>query len=175
MLKRTIVVAGLVLALVAAGTAAASRQSSSGLLAAKHSASATVITLHKTSLGKVLATKSGMTLYMYKPDGKNKSNCYTGCAGFWPPLIAKGKASAGTGVKAKLLGVAMRKNGAHQVTYHGHPLYRYSGDSKAGQTKGEGFQSIWFALNGSGNKVAKHAAGGGGGSTVPPTTTNYGY
>jgi predicted lipoprotein with Yx(FWY)xxD motif len=158
-IKIVAVVAGF--ALVAAGAAAASRQGSSGVLAAKRSSSSgTLVTLHKTKLGKVIANSKGLTLYMYKPDGKNKSHCYTGCASIWPPLITKGKPRAGMGVKAKLLGVAMRTNGTHQVTYNGHPLYHYSGDTKAGQTKGEGYAGIWFALNAAGKKVTAHTGGG---------------
>jgi predicted lipoprotein with Yx(FWY)xxD motif len=172
MKTRIALATALALALVAAGAAMGARQSSSGVLAATRSASGTLIALHKTKYGKVLATSSGRTLYMYKPDTKNHSNCYTGCAGFWPPLTTKGKPRAGTGVKAGLLGVTMRKNGSHQVTYAGHPLYRYSGDSKAGQTSGEGYQSIWWVLNSSGRAV-KHA--GGGGTTSTPTTTTSPY
>ena len=172
MLTRTVLAAALVLGLAAAGTAAASRQSGSAALAAKHSTGGTVITLHKTKLGNVLATTSGLTLYMYKPDGKNKSNCYTGCAGFWPPLISKAKARAGKGVNAKLIGVAVRKNGQHQVTYQGHPLYRFGQDAKAGQVNGEGYDGIWYALNAAGKPV-KHAPAGG--STGATTTTGGGY
>src|SRR5205809_671324 len=85
MLKKGVLAVGATVALVAAGSAAASHQSVSAVTAAKHSASGTRITLHKTKLGKVLATSSGKTLYLYTPDARNKSNCYTGCAGFWRP------------------------------------------------------------------------------------------
>jgi predicted lipoprotein with Yx(FWY)xxD motif len=173
MKTRIALATALALALVAAGAAMGARQSSTGVLAAKHSASGTRVTLHKTKLGKVLATSSGLTLYAYKPDGKNKSHCYTGCAGFWPPLMTKGKPSAGAGVKASLLGTARRKNGKLQATYNGHPLYRYSGDSKAGQTSGQGYQSIWHVMNAAG-KVVTHAPSGS--TSTPTTTTNpYGY
>ena len=82
MSKRTIVAAGLVLALVAARHRAASRQkqlrpSRRETLRERHGHHAP-----QDESRRVLATKSGMTLDMYKPDGKNKSNCYTGCAGF---------------------------------------------------------------------------------------------
>jgi predicted lipoprotein with Yx(FWY)xxD motif len=173
MLTKAILAAALTLALVAAGAASASRQSSSGVRAAKSSKGGTRITLHKTKLGKVLATSTGKTLYLYTPDAKNKSNCYGSCSSYWPPLMAKGKLRAGTGVKAKLLKTTMRKNGKRQVTYNGHPLYKYVGDSKAGQVSGEGYQSIWYVVNASG-KAVKHAPGAG--TTTNGTTTNrYGY
>jgi predicted lipoprotein with Yx(FWY)xxD motif len=171
MKTRIALASALVLALVAAGAALGARQSSSGVLAAKSSTSGTKIMLHKTKFGKVLATSTGMTLYAYKPDGKNKSNCYTGCAGFWPPLMTKGKPIAAAGVKASLLGTAKRKNGKLQATYNGHPLYRYSGDSKAGQTSGQGYQSIWHVMNAAG-RVVTHAPAG---STSTPTTTTSPY
>jgi predicted lipoprotein with Yx(FWY)xxD motif len=171
MLSKGVLALGATVALVACGSAAASIQSSSGVLAAKHATSGTRITLHKTKFGKVLATSSGMTLYLYTPDAKNKSNCYTGCASFWPPLMTTGKPSAATGVKANLLGTTKRKNGKLQVTYNGHPLYRYTGDSKAGQVSGQGYQSIWYVVNAAGSAV-KHAPGSG---TTNTTTTHYGY
>jgi predicted lipoprotein with Yx(FWY)xxD motif len=67
--------------------------------------------------------------------------------------MAKGKLRAGTGVKAALLKTTLRKNGKRQVTYNGHPLYQYVGDSKAGKVSGEDLQDIWFAVNPSGKAV----------------------
>ena len=46
--------------------------------------------------------------------------------------MTKGKPVAGMGVKKSLLGTAKRGSKL-QVTYNGHPLYTYIGDSKAGQ------------------------------------------
>ena len=48
-----------------------------------------------------------------------------------------GRPSAGPGVKASKLGEIRRGHG-HQVTYAGHPLYEFDGDSAAGQTSGQG-------------------------------------
>jgi len=45
-----------------------------------------------------------------------------------------------------------------QVTYHGHPLYRFSGDVRAGQTAGEGltdFGGRWYAVSAAGTAVGK--------------------
>jgi predicted lipoprotein with Yx(FWY)xxD motif len=122
MLKR-IATASIVLMLVAAGAAFAATTTMG-----------TKVTLHKTSLGKVLATSSGRTLYLYTSDTKNHSNCTGGCASAWPPLKSKGKPVAGAGVKKAFLGTTSK----HQVTYKGHPLYTYTGDSAAGQANGEG-------------------------------------
>src|ERR1700757_4484857 len=97
-----------VVALAAAGVAAAA--------AVTHQSSTVTgtVNLHKTKLGKVLAGKSGKTLYLFMADKHGKSACYGKCASFWPPLMKKGKVSASTGVKAALLGTTARKNGALQ-------------------------------------------------------------
>jgi predicted lipoprotein with Yx(FWY)xxD motif len=38
-------------------------------------------------------------------------------------------------------------DGIKQLTYDGHPLYRYSGDSKSGDINGEGIGGVWYAFN----------------------------
>jgi predicted lipoprotein with Yx(FWY)xxD motif len=161
----------LAVALAAAGVAAAAA------VTRQSSASSGTVNLHKTKLGKVLAGKSGKTLYLFMVDKHGKSACYGACATNWPPLL--GKPTAGTGVKAALLGTTKRKNGTKQVTYAGHPLYFFKLDKSAGQTNGEGldfFGGKWYAVNSSG-KAVKHAPAGGGTTTTTPTTTTgpYGY
>jgi len=135
--------------LVAAGSAAAARQGG------------TTVTLHSTNLGKVLATSSGHTLYLYTPDPKGKSDCKGSCAASWPPLLTKGTPRAGAGVKQGLLGT-IKRGSKLQVTYAGHPLYTFTGDSGAGQTTGEGV-SKFYAISAAGKKVTKAGGGGGGG------------
>jgi predicted lipoprotein with Yx(FWY)xxD motif len=168
MLKRTVLAVAVGIALAAAGVAAAAAvtHQSSGSSAASN-ATAGRVTLHKTKLGKVLATKSGRTLYLFMKDKNRHSNCYGQCAGYWPPLMQKGKLSAGAGVKAGLLGTTKRKNGRRQVTYKGHPLYLFSLDHSAGQISGQGknfFGGKWFVLNAAGSAVKK----------APPTNTTTG-
>jgi predicted lipoprotein with Yx(FWY)xxD motif len=103
-----------------------------------HAAKAPTVVLHETRHGKVLAAGSnGRTLYLFSQDGKNQSTCTGQCAQVWPPLLVKGKPTAGKGVKASKLG-EIRRGHSHQATYAGHPLYEFSGDSAAGQATGEG-------------------------------------
>jgi predicted lipoprotein with Yx(FWY)xxD motif len=125
-----------------------------------------------TSVGGVLADARGHTLYSYAPDKAGRSACYGACASIWPPLLTSAKPLAGLGVKTSLLGVAKRKDGKMQVTYAGHPLYVFSGETKAGQLKGQGYDGIWWTLAASGAKVKRTAQ-----APSPPgtTTTTPGY
>lgn len=161
MLKKKAVlaaVAALALAAAGAATAAAITSSSSG-----------TVTLHQTKLGKVLATRAGMSLYLFKADKHGKSACYGSCATYWPPLLKKGALTAGTGLKAKLLGTTKRKNGTRQVTYAGHPLYRFKLDKHAGEVEGQGqdfFGGKWYVLSAAGRTITKSTT-----STTSTTTT----
>jgi predicted lipoprotein with Yx(FWY)xxD motif len=157
----------------ACGSSYAGVQPSGTKAAQSTLAKKTLVKLRSTALGKVLVDARGRTLYLYTPDGHNKSACYGQCASYWPPLLTTGKPLAGAGVKAKLLGVTMRKDGKHQVTYAGHPLYFFVQDSKAGQTNGEEFQNIWYVVSAAGKKVEKEDASKT--STTQTTTTSSGY
>ena len=134
----------------------------------------TVVALRTTSLGRVLVGANGHTLYLFGKDTRKSSTCYGRCATFWPPLLASGTPTAGAGVKGSLLATTKRKDGKLQVTYAGHPLYFFSEDSKAGQTKGEGFSAFgakWYVLSAAGAKIVKPAASAGGTTTTPTGTT----
>ena len=171
MLKRTVLAVALGVALAAAGVAAAAAVTHQG--SASSSATAGKVALHKTKIGKVLATSSGRTLYLFMKDKNGHSACYGQCAGYWPPLMKKGALRAGTGVKASLLGTTKRKNGKRQVTYRGHPLYLYKLDSGAGQISGQRqniFGGKWYAVAASGS-ANKQAPPTGGGTTTSTTTT----
>ena len=178
MSRKTVLAAAFAVALAAAGVAAAAAvtHQSSGSSAASN-ATAGRVTLHQTKLGKVLATSSGRTLYLFMADKHGKSACYGQCASFWPPLLKKGKVSAASGVKSKLLGTTKRKNGKLQVTYKGHPLYLYKLDKASGQVSGQGqdfFGGKWYVVSaaGSADKAAPPAGGGGKGTTAYTVPTN---
>jgi predicted lipoprotein with Yx(FWY)xxD motif len=155
-MKKRLMVASAVLlaATIAAVTASASI------------ATTTRVNLRTTSLGKILVTTQGRTLYLFAPDPRGKSVCNGSCAHYWPPLLVTGKPTAGTGVKASLLGVTVRRDGKHQVTYNGHPLYTYIGDSAAGKTTGEGLNlsgGLWWVVSPAGKAVKNAASSSGGG------------
>ena len=85
-----------------------------------------------------------------RPDGHNKDVCQTrsGCTGTWPPLTTTTKPTAGPGVNADLLGTIKLAKGATQVTYAGHPLYRYALDSRGstGYVGAKEYGGSWYAL-----------------------------
>ena len=122
--------------------------------------SATVIASHSGSGGTFL-TDSGRSVYLWVADGMNKSNCSGACAGAWPPVMATGKLTASGGVKPSDLGTIARSGGGKQVTYNGHPLYFFAGDSGPGQTNGQGSDSFgakWWLVAPSGMKVTTTSA-----------------
>ncbi|MFF5725042.1 hypothetical protein [[Kitasatospora] papulosa] len=123
---------------------------------ASPSAPATVDTKSAGGLGDILVDDKGNTLYLFLADKKNKSNCTGACAKAWPPLLTKGAAEVGKGVDRKLLDTTKRSDGDEQVTYNGHPLYYYAGDTEPGQTNGQNldqFGAQWYVLDTKGKQV----------------------
>jgi len=92
-------------------------------------------TLKTATIGgaTVLTTAHGFTVYWFAPDTPKRSNCDGVCAGYWPPVT--GTPAAGPGIPGNL-GTIKRSDGTAQVTYNGHPLYTYVGDTAPGQAFG---------------------------------------
>ena len=114
------------------------------------------VKLASTKLGKVLVDAQGRTLYLFEADKGPMSACDGACASVCPPLKTTGGPTAGPGVTASKLGTTKRSDGATEVTYNGHPLYTYAGDSAPGQTSGQGLDDYgaeWYALAAGGNKI----------------------
>lgn len=109
-----------------------------------------------SALGRIVVDARGRTLYLFEKDRRGRSACSGACAAYWPPVLTTGKPVAIKGAKSSLLGSIRRSDGARQVTYAGHPLYLFSGDSRRGQTNGEGltdFGAGWYVLTPSGKKI----------------------
>jgi predicted lipoprotein with Yx(FWY)xxD motif len=106
-----------------------------GAGAAAPAATATGTGLKTTTIGgtTVLANAKGFTLYSFAPDTPAASKCYGSCAQYWPPVT--GPAAAGPGLPGTV-GTIKRTDGPAQLTYNGHPLYTYIGDSAPGQARG---------------------------------------
>ena len=144
------------------GATAATQPSASTPKSAPASPSkqAGTVRVANSSLGSILVDSQGRTLYLFKADSGTKSACTGACATAWPPLRATGKPTAGSGAKASLLGTAPRSDGAAQVTYNGHPLYLFAGDSKPGDVTGQGstaFGAPWYVVSPSGQQITSHA------------------
>jgi len=150
------VAAGLLAA--ACGTAAGSTTGSTaaGTPASSGSATATVIESHHGSAAPFLTNSSGRAVYLWAADSMNKSMCSGACAQAWPPVTSKGQVTAANGAKAADLGTITRSDGTKQVTYLGHPLYFFAGDSGPGQTNGQGSNSFgakWWLVAPAGTKI----------------------
>jgi predicted lipoprotein with Yx(FWY)xxD motif len=100
------------------------------------------VKLGRSSLGRHLVDGNGRSLYLFEKDRGGRSSCYGGCASLWPPLLSAPHVVRGAGVSAAKLGTVARRGGGRQVTYAGHPLYSYAGDTRRGQIKGEGLRSF---------------------------------
>ena len=110
---------------------------------------------HSSKYGRVLFTGQNRSIYLFARD-HGKSTCYGACAKAWPPVLTKGRPVAGPGVKASLLGTVRRKDGSKQVTYAGHPLYRFVKDTKAFQITCQNvsnFGAKWLVITPAGKAV----------------------
>ena len=158
---------GTVSGLLLVGTIAAACGSGSGSgspPAGGGGSSGVTVEAKTTSLGMVLTNSKGFTLYRLNKDSMNHSNCDSACLQTWPPLLVTGGSPvAGSGVSGLgTINVAAGK----QVTYHGMPLYTFTGDSSAGQTNGQNVTDQW----GTWFVITTQAAPAGGGSTTTTTT-----
>jgi len=158
-----------VLAAACGGGGSSSAPKATSTPAAAAAATGGTVDAASSSLGKILVAKNGMTLYMFASDQNAKSSCSGPCAQYWPPYT--GTPKVGAGLDASLLGTTMRSDGKTQVTYDGHPLYTYAGDSSPGATNGQGqntFGALWWVVAPDGSVVktaaqpAASTSGGGG-------------
>ncbi len=150
-MKRTYVFLAVALATAALAATVASAQSN---LSTAHSSRTATVQLRHTNLGSILVSSSGRTLYEFTRDLAKKNSCaaISGCSAVWPSLKTSGRPTAGPGIKASLLSTTS----GNQVTYAGHPLYTYSGDSGPGKTSYVGakaFGGTWYAISASGGTV----------------------
>jgi predicted lipoprotein with Yx(FWY)xxD motif len=159
----------LALALIPVAFAAcggSSNKSTTAAAAATGTSSGTV-KVASTGLGKILVNSNGLTLYLFEADKGTTSTCSGACAAAWPPLVTSDKPTAGDGVNASLLGTTKRSDGTTQVTYNGHPLYRFASDTKPGDTTGQGvngFGALWYGLSAAGSPITTQQASTGAGS-----------
>jgi predicted lipoprotein with Yx(FWY)xxD motif len=157
-------------AIVLAGCgSAAAAGGTSGTSTSGTSSGGAHISTHSVTIGgksvTVLATSQGMTLYYFDPDTITSVACSGSCASTWPPLLTSGAPIADSSLPGTL-DVIAGANG-QQVTYNGHPLYTYKGDSAPGQANGDGINGKWhvatpgMAPNTNGSGSGGYGGGGG--------------
>ena len=129
------------------------------------SAASTTVSAKKTSLGTILVTSSGKTLYVDKADKPPHFACTGGCLSIWPPLKATGTLKAAGGAVVADLG-KVKGPGGEQVTYKGHPLYTFVSDTKSSPTSGEG-QNGFYVVSTSGSMITKSTKSTGAGGSTP--------
>ncbi len=164
-MKRTLfatsAVAGVALLATGCGGSSSARGGGYGASAAPPTTAApttaTTVALGTSKLGPILVDSQGRSLYLFEADTAGKSTCTSaGCVAEWPPLIAGGTPKAGGGLAANQLGTTTRADGQEQVTYGGHPLYHFAGDSTPGITAGQGLNDnggLWYVVRTDGTPV----------------------
>lgn len=110
------------------------------------------ISVAATGLGEVLVTADGSTLYGFTADVDGVSTCSGECAEVWPPLPYD-DGTVSEELDGSLLGSTERDDGLVQAVYSGHPLYTFSGDSRPGDTAGQGINDAWYVVDPAGGMV----------------------
>ena len=145
--------AGLAALAACSSSATSSSSAASGAPAGGSSASgaagATAAGLKTANIGgvTVLADAKGFTLYSFAPDTAAKSACNGACATAWPPQTAL------AAVKSPYATIK-RSDGSTQLTFNGHPLYTYTGDTAPGTASGNGINAFggeWHEVPASGS------------------------
>jgi predicted lipoprotein with Yx(FWY)xxD motif len=132
-------------------TASSGSNASSG-----SSSSAVAISTAKGPDGVHLTGESGKALYLWVADSNGKSVCSGACAQAWPPVTVKSMPKASGNAVSSDLGTISRSDGTKQVTYKGHPLYYYVGDTRSGTISGQGsdgFGAKWWLVTPKGTAI----------------------
>jgi predicted lipoprotein with Yx(FWY)xxD motif len=106
---------------------------------------AIVSSARKPSVGDVIVDGQGRTLYRFTAEAQGRPVCTGACVATWLPATV----ASAHGLPAHVATVR-RDDGALQLTYDGHPLYRYAGDSSPADAKGEGVGGQWFVVKAAG-------------------------
>jgi len=130
------------------------------------------------ALGWVVTDGKGWILYRFDKDRAKptpQSMCTGACAQKWPPVLVHGKPAL-KGVSPALVGKVRRDDGTWQLTLHGWPVYRFAGDAKPGQWKGQAVGGTWHAIkrNGARNTVLPGAAPAAPAAAQPTISDGYG-
>jgi predicted lipoprotein with Yx(FWY)xxD motif len=103
-------------------------------------------------LGQILVDSDGVTLYVLTADSAGVSTCVDACAQAWPPLIAT-SVTTGNGLDEADFTLIARPDGTQQIAVNDQPLYRFAGDTAAGETSGQGLNDVWYVAGADGQPV----------------------
>jgi predicted lipoprotein with Yx(FWY)xxD motif len=160
--RRNVVLPALAAAVAALSSACSSSGGPSGS-GPTPPATGKAISAQSTSLGTILVDGRGRTVYVFANDKTNVSTCDGACAADWPPVQAPSPPPSPPQGVTGALGTTTRSDGTRQLTVAGHPLYTFSGDSAAGQTKGQGITlngGLWTVVSPAGAPDENAAANG---------------
>jgi predicted lipoprotein with Yx(FWY)xxD motif len=94
------------------------------------------VSLAKGTQGIFLIGPNGHTLYIFSKDQGTVSACTSAtCAKAWPGIRATSTPTSGAAINATQV-ATVHGQVTDQVTYYGHLLYYFSGDTAPGQTNG---------------------------------------
>lgn len=109
-----------------------------------------VLVANNPTLGNILVSPEGLTLYYNTAEHGTAIACTGGCLAHWLPILLPAGVTtptAGSGIVGTLSSIT-RPDGGQQVTYNDEPLYTFAGDTKPGDINGEGikaFGGVWHA------------------------------
>jgi predicted lipoprotein with Yx(FWY)xxD motif len=125
-------------------------------------ATAPVASAQKAKVGQVVVDAQGRTLYRFTAEAQGRPVCTGSCVDTWSPATVKDDG----GLPDHVATVKRPDGGGLQLTYDGHPLYRYSGDRSASDANGEGVGGQWYVVK---------AGAAGGGTATQESKRSYGY
>ena len=111
--------------------AAALAAGATSAFAASHDSEPVAKWMSPTKFGDVVATPMHLAAYTWTKENDGKVHCTGACAVKWPPITVK----HGTMVAKHIMGLMgtfgtiMRPDGSEQITWNGHPLYTFQGDT----------------------------------------------
>ena len=123
---------------------------------------APVASAQKAKVGQVVVDAQGRTLYRFTAEAQGRPVCTGSCVDTWPPATVKDDG----GLPDHVATVKRPDGGGLQLTYDGHPLYRYSGDRSASDANGDGVGGQWYVVK---------AGAAGGGTATQESKRSYGY
>jgi predicted lipoprotein with Yx(FWY)xxD motif len=127
-------------------------------------AKAPVASADKAKVGRVVVDAQGFTLYRFTAEAQGRPVCTGACAETWPPATV----TKDDGLPDHVATVDRPDGGGLQLTYDGHPLYRYAGDHSADDANGEGVGGQWYVVKAGGESES-------GGGTTQEDKRSYGY